>query len=218
MISTVTKICLRLLFAGGIIFLAGSIQAVETIGQTPLESAPALAENQVAQPTTVFGGVGRKMPVWQAGMDFFVLSNPHYSAFRNTLELRSHVYWGEWWFSDRWGIKGLLAEQRFKMFASSENQAESSTTYLGVLAKTQHLLTEGWKISAALGLARTVFSLGSQRKLGNSLVSEFRIGMELSEDFWSDAGILTMDSASGSGTGDQRLGSTGYLLGLSYGF
>ncbi|RTZ83959.1 MAG: hypothetical protein DSY95_06770, partial [SAR324 cluster bacterium] len=84
--------------------------------------------------------------------------------------------------------------------------------------KTQHSLSEAWKISAGLGLAKTEFVLDSQRKLGNSLVSEFRMGLEISADFWTEAGILTIDSASGSGSSDQRLGSTGYLIGLSYGF
>jgi hypothetical protein len=44
------------------------------------------------------------------------------------------------------------------------------------------------------------------------------MGMEISDDFWTEAGILTIDSSSGSGSGDQRLGSTGYLMGFSYGF
>jgi hypothetical protein len=44
------------------------------------------------------------------------------------------------------------------------------------------------------------------------------MGLEISADFWTEAGILTIDSASGSGSSDQRLGSTGYLIGLSYGF
>jgi len=86
------------------------------------------------------------------------------------------------------------------------------------LAKTQQSIAESWKISAGLGLAKTEFVLESQRKLGNSLVSEFRIGFEFSADFWTEAGILTIDSASGSGSGDQRLGSTAYLIGMSYGF
>ena len=43
-------------------------------------------------------------------------------------------------------------------------------------------------------------------------------GMKISDDFSTEAGILTIDSSSGSGPGDQRLGSTGYLMGFSYGF
>ena len=42
--------------------------------------------------------------------------------------------------------------------------------------------------------------------------------MEMYANFWTELGILTIDSASGSGSEDQRLGSTGYLIGLSHGF
>ena len=86
-----------------------------------------------------------------------------------------------------------------------------------MLAKTQHSLSESWKISAGLGLSKTEFVLGNQKKLGNSLVGEFRMGNEISDDLWVEFGILSIDSASGSGVGDQRLGSTGYLVGISIG-
>ena len=182
------------------------------------ELSSALSEEKFAAPATVFGGVGRKFPIWQSGLDLLILSSPHYSAFRNQLELSNRVYWGEWWYSDRWGVKGLLSEQSFTMFGESGNRPQVNTSHQGLLAKTQQSLTESWKISAGLGLAKTEFVLESQRKLGNSLVSEFRIGFEFSADLWTEVGILTIDSASGSGSGDQRLGSTGYLIGMSYGF
>ena len=67
-------------------------------------------------------------------------------------------------------------------------------------------------------MVKTELALGSQFKQANSLVTEFRMGMEMSANFWTEVGILTIDSASGSGSEDQRLGSTGYLIGLSYGF
>ena len=178
----------------------------------------ALAEDSKDAPATVFGGIGRKLPTWQAGLDLLILSNPHYSAFRNQFELSNRAYWGEWWYSDSWGLKGLLSEQTFKMFAQNGNSNLSNTSHLGLLAKTQHSLEDSWKISAGIGLAKTVFILDNQRKLGNSFVTEFRIGNEISTDFWLEGGILTFDSASGNGDTDQRLGSTAYLLGLSYGF
>ena len=49
------------------------------------------------------------------------------------------------------------------------------------------------------------------------MVGEFRLGVEILKDFWCEFGFLTIDSASGSGIDDQRLGATGYLIGLSYG-
>ena len=183
----------------------------------PNSVVPLSTEKNLAPPT-VFGGVGRKLPTWQAGFDLLLLSTPHYSAFRNRLELRNHVYWGEWWYNDRWGIKGLFSEQSFRMFSATGNRSESKTRHLGALAKTQHSLTDYWKISAGLGVVKTELSLGSQLKQGNSLVTEFRMGMEMSANFWTGVGILTIDSASGSGSEDHRLGSTGYLIGLSYGF
>ena len=182
------------------------------------ELSSALSEEKFAAPATVFGGVGRKFPIWQSGLDLLILSSPHYSAFRNQLELSNRVYWGEWWYSDRLGVKGLLSEQSFRMFGESGNRPHVNTSHQGLLVKTQQSLTESWKISAGLGLAKTELVLESQRKLGNSLVSEFRIGFKFSADLWTEVGILTIDSTSGSGSGDQRLGSTGYLIGMSYGF
>jgi len=199
--------------------LASAVDAAAQVKNNQVdELSTALSEEQFSAPATIFGGVGRKFPTLQAGLDLLILSSPHYSAFRNLLELSNRVYWGEWWYSDRWGVKGLLSEQSFTMFGASGNRPQASTSHLGLLAKTQQSLAESWKISAGLGLAKTEFVLESQRKFGNSLVSEFRLGFEFSSDLWTEAGILTMDSASGSGLGDQRLGSTSYLIGLSYGF
>jgi hypothetical protein len=208
-----------ILFAVLCLMLASAVDAAAQVKNNQVdELSTALSEEQFSAPATIFGGVGRKFPTLQAGLDLLILSSPHYSAFRNLLELSNRVYWGEWWYSDRWGVKGLLSEQSFTMFGASGNRPQASTSHLGLLAKTQQSLAESWKISAGLGLAKTEFVLESQRKFGNSLVSEFRLGFEFSSDLWTEAGILTMDSASGSGSGDQRLGSTSYLIGLSYGF
>ncbi len=218
------KIKITLKYGGFLLAFTSIILASPADAATPVKIKnlqaliSPLTDEKYAAPATIFGGVGRKFPTWQAGLDLLILSNPHYSAFRNQLELSNRVYWGEWWYSDRWGVKGLFSEQSFKMFGPSENRSQSNTSHLGVLVKTQHSLSEAWKISAGLGLAKTEFVLDSQRKLGNSLVSEFRMGLEISADFWTEAGILTIDSASGSGSSDQRLGSTAYLIGLSYGF
>ncbi len=219
MIIKVAQINSVFLFAGLMIILLDTADAARPAKLPSLESlsSPLSTEKNLAPPT-VFGGVGRKLPTWQAGFDLLLLSTPHYSAFRNRLELRNHVYWGEWWYNDRWGIKGLFSEQSFRMFSATGNRSESKTSHLGALAKTQHSLTDSWKISAGLGVVKTELALGSQLKQGNSLVTEFRMGMEMSANFWTEVGILTIDSASGSGSEDQRLGSTGYLIGLSYGF
>ena len=205
-------------YAGLMILMTSNSQAADPSKLTESESISTHYEEPSSQTPTIFGGVGRKLPTWQAGLDLLILGTPHYSAFRNQLNLSNHVFWGEWWYNDGWGVKGFLSEQSFRMFGSSGSSAKSITRHLGVIAKTQHSLSESWKISAGMGLANTEYSLGSQRKRGNSLVSEFRMGIEISDDFWTEAGILTIDSSSGSGSGDQRLGSTGYLIGFSYGF
>lgn len=207
------------MFAVLCLMLASSAEASAQVKNNQLkELSSALSEEKFAAPATVFGGVGRKFPIWQSGLDLLILSSPHYSAFRNQLELSNRVYWGEWWYSDRWGVKGLFSEQSFTIFGESGNRPQANTSHHGLLAKTQQSLAESWKISAGLGLVKTEFILENQRKLGNSLVSEFRIGFEFSANLWTEVGILTIDSASGSGSGDQRLGSTGYLIGMSYGF
>ncbi len=201
------------------IILTGNLDAAAQVKKNKLnELSSALSLEEYTAPATVFGGVGRKFPTLQAGLDLLILSSPHYNAYRNQLELSNQVYWGEWWYSDRWGVKGFLSEQSFTMFGTGGNSPQANTSHLGLLAKTQQSIAETWKISAGLGLAKTDFVLESQRKHGNSLVSEFRIGFKFSADLWTEAGILTIDSTSGSGYGDQRLGSTGYLIGLSYGF
>ena len=201
------------------IILTGNLDAAAQVKKNKLNLlSSALSVEEYTAPATVFGGVGRKFPTVQAGIDLLILSSPHYNAYRNQLELSNRVYWGEWWYSDRWGVKGFLSEQSFTMFGTGGNSPQANTSHLGLLAKTQQSIAETWKISAGLGLAKTDFVLESQRKHGNSLVSEFRIGFEFSADLWTEAGILTIDSTSGGGSGDQRLGSTGYLIGLSYGF
>jgi len=180
-------------------------------------SEPLSEEDDLSTPT-VFGGVGRKLPTWQFGLDLTLLSNPHYNAYRNHLQLGNRVFWGEWWRNDFWGLKVLFSEQTFSMFDTSGNQLESNSKHLGFLAKVQHSLSVDMRISAGIGLANTEFALGNQNKYGDSLVSEFRIGFELFPEIWTEGGFLTIDGSSGSGPDDQRLGSSSYLIGVSYGF
>ena len=209
----------RIVFAAMCMMLASVICAVaqQNSNSTDSVSEPLSEENDIATPT-VFGGVGRKLPTWQFGLDLVVLANPHYSAYRNRPQLNNRVFWGEWLISDFWGFKVMLSEQTFSMFDSSGNQPESSSRHLGFLAKVQHPLSVDMKISAGIGLANTEFALGNQHKYASSLVSEFRIGIELFPEIWTEGGFLTVDGSSGSGPDDQRLGSSSYLIGLSYGF
>ena len=180
-------------------------------------SEPLSEENDISTPT-VFGGVGRMLPTWQFGLDLIVLANPHYRAYRNRPQFNNRVFWGEWWKSDFWGFKVMHSEQTFSMFDTSGNQPESNSRHLGFLARVQHPLSVEMKLSAGIGLANTEFALGNQNKYGESLVSEFRIGIELFPEIWTEGGFLTVDGSSGSGPDDQRLGSSSYLIGLCYGF
>ena len=209
----------RIVFAAICMVLASVICAFaqQNLNSQESISEPLSEENDISAPT-VFGGVGRKLPSWQFGLDLIVLANPHYRAYRNRPQLNNRVFWGEWWKSDFWGFKVMFSEQTFSMFDSSGKQPESNSRHLGFLAKIQHPVSVDMKISAGIGLANTEFALGNQHKYGSSLVSEFRIGVELFPEIWTEGGFLTIDSSSGSGPDDQRLGSSSYLIGLSYGF
>ena len=209
----------RIVFAAMCMMLASVICAVaqQNSNSTDSVSEPLSEENDIATPT-VFGGVGRKLPTWQFGLDLIVLANPHNRAYRNRPQLNNRVCWGEGWKRDFWGFKMMFSEQTFSMFDSSGKQPESNSRHLGFLAKIQHPLSVDMKISGGIGLANTEFALGNQRKYGNSLVSEFRIGIELLPEIWTEGGFLTIDGSSGSGPDDQRLGSSSYIIGISYGF
>jgi len=209
----------RIVFAAICMVLASVICVFAQQNLNSLESIsePLSEEDDLSAPT-VFGGVGRKLPTWQFGLDLIVLANPHYRAYRNWPQLNNRVFWGEWWKSDFWGFKVMFSEQTFRMFDSSGKQPESNSRHLGFLAKLQHPLSVDMKISAGIGLANTEFAVGNQQKYGDSLVSEFRIGIELSPEIWTEGGFLHIDGSSGSGLDDQRLGSSSYLIGVSYGF
>ena len=209
----------RIVFAVMCMMLAS---VIGTVAQQDLSSqeyiSEPLSEKGDLLTPTVFGGVGRKLPTWQFGLDLIILANPHYSAYRNHLQLSNRAFWGEWWRNDFWGFKVLFSEQTFSMFNTSGNQLESNSKHYGFLAKVQYPLSADMRISAGLGLANTEFVLGNENKYGDSLVSEFRIGFELFPEIWTEGGFLTIDGSSGSGPDDQRLGSSSYLIGLSYGF
>jgi len=219
MFNYVNAKTVRIVFAAMCMMLDSVIGAVaqQDMNSHEFISEPLSEEDDLSTPT-VFGGVGRKLPTWQFGLDLIILANPHYSAYRNHLQLNNRVFWGEWWKSDFWGFKVMFSEQTFSMFDTSGNQSESNSRHLGFLAKVQHPLSADMKISAGLGLANTEFALGNQNKYGDSLVSEFRIGIEIFPEIWTEGGFLTIDGSSGSGPDDQRLGSSSYLFGVSYGF
>ena len=219
MFNYVNAKTVRIVFAVMCMTLASVIGAVaqQDLSSQGSISEPLAEEDDLSTPT-VFGGVGRKLPTWQFGLDLIILANPHYSAYRNHLQLSDRVFWGEWWRNDFWGLKLLFVEQTFSMFDSSGNQLESNSKHLGFLAKVQHPLSVDMRISAGFGLANTEFELGNQNKYGDSLVSEFRIGIEIFPEIWTEGGFLTIDGSSGSGPDDQRLGSSSYLFGVSYGF
>ena len=209
----------RIVFAAICMVLASVICvfAQQNLNSKESISEPLSEEDDLSTPT-VFGGVGRKLPTWQFGLDLIILANPHYSAYRNHLQLSNRVFWGEWWKNDYLGFKLIFSEQTFSMFDTSGNQPESNSRHIGFLAKVQQPLSVDMKISAGIGLANTEFALGNQLKYGSSLVSEFRIGIELFPEIWTYAGFLTVDGSSGSGPDDQRLGASSYLIGVGYGF
>ena len=100
----------RIVFAAMCMMWASVICAFaqQNSNSTDSVSAPLSEEIDISTPT-VFGGVGRKLPTWQFGLDLVVLANPHYSAYRNRPQLNNRVFWGEWGESDFWGIKVMLS-------------------------------------------------------------------------------------------------------------
>ncbi len=80
----------RIVFAAMCMMLASVICAVaqQNSNSTDSVSEPLSEENVIATPT-VFGGVGRKLPTWQFGLDLIILANPHYSAYRNRPQLNA---------------------------------------------------------------------------------------------------------------------------------
>ena len=208
-----------IVFAVSYIMLGSVIGAFAQEDFKSMDSVPEplTHENEISSPS-VFGGVGRKLPTWQFGLDFIILGNPHYSAKRNRLKLENYVFWGEWWNSDLLGFKLMHSEQTFSMFDRTGDKPESYSRHLGFLAKVQHSLEVDKKISAGIGFSNTEFELNNQRKYGSSLLSEFRIGIEFFPRVWIEGGFLTVDGSSGNGPDDQRLGSSSYLVGVSLGF
>ena len=114
--SKIVQFYTGLFFAGLMILLSSNIQVADAAELTDPESITTLSEEKSSQTPTIFGGVGRKLPTWQAGLDLLILGTPHYGAFRNQLDLSNRVFWGEWWYNDGWGVKGFLSEQSFRMF------------------------------------------------------------------------------------------------------
>ena len=86
----------RFVFAMLWITLASVIDSLaqQTMNYYDSVSEPLSEEKDIAIPT-VFGGVGRKFPTWQFGLDLIVLANPHYGAHRNRPQLSNRVFWGE---------------------------------------------------------------------------------------------------------------------------
>ncbi|MCH2281223.1 MAG: hypothetical protein MK368_06125, partial [SAR324 cluster bacterium] len=70
----------RIVFAVICMMLASVIGAVAQQDFSSQESIsePWSEEKDLSTPT-VFGGVGRKLPTWQFGLDLIILANPHYS-------------------------------------------------------------------------------------------------------------------------------------------
>ena len=209
----------RVVFASTCMMMANVMVVVaqQNLNSQYTISEPLSKEDDISSPT-VFGGVGRKLPAWQFGWDLIILSYPNFNAHRNRVELNNRVFWGEWWKTDFWGFKLLHSEQSFSMFDSGGSLPESSSRHIGFLPKVQHTFSDDLKISAGIGFAKTEFELGNQRKNGGSLVSEFRIGIEIFPEIWTECGFLTIDGSSGSDPDDQRLGSSSYIIGISYGF
>ncbi len=85
----------QIVFASMCMMLASAMDAFaeQNLNYHDYGSEPLTEENDISTPT-VFGGVGRKLPTWQFGLDLILLSNPHDIANWSRLQLGNRVFWG----------------------------------------------------------------------------------------------------------------------------
>ena len=170
---------------------------------------------KTASPETVFGGVGRLYEDWHSGYDFMIMSTPHTSSHRS-LGITNRALWLEWWTSDQFGIKGFYSTQHFQSFGNDE--FDIAARHVGGLFKGRFPINPEWQVTAGIGMAQSITQIPEKSISSNMLVSEFRIGVRVYENWTTEFGLMTLDGASGDAPEDSRRGSTNYLIGIGYGF
>ena len=144
-----------------------------------------------------------------------IMSTPHTSAHRS-LGITNRALWIEWWTSDQFGVKGFYSTQHFQSFGNDE--FDIAARHVGGLFKGRFPINPEWQVTAGIGMAQSVTQFPEKSQSSNMLVSEFRIGVRVYENWTTELGLMTLDGASGDGPEDSRLGSTNYLIGIGYGF
>jgi len=168
-------------------------------------------------PGSVFEGVGRRYPSIHLGVDFLLLSTPHYTANRAVFGSQ-YSFWGEFWPWDAFGVKGLYASQKYPDLSNASST--HATTTLAALGKYRFDMGGDWHFTVGGGLGGSDRNPPTGADLASTsvLVTEMRAGFKTSDFLWLEGGVLVLDGQSGSGSAAQRVGSTSYSLGLNFGF
>ena len=137
------------------------------------------------------------------------------SAHRS-LGITNRALWLEWWASDQFGVKGFYSTQHFQSFGNDE--FDIASRHVGGLFKGRFPINPEWQVTAGIGMAQSVTQFPEKSQSSNMLVSEFRMGVRVYENWTTELSLMTLDGASGDAPEDSRLGSTNYLIGIGYGF
>jgi len=186
-------------------------------GTCPPQAQAQDASTATESPGSVFEGVGRRYPSIHLGVDFLLLSTPHYTANRAVFGSQ-YSFWGEFWPWDAFGVKGLYASQKYPDFSNASST--HATTTLAALGKYRFDMGGDWHFTVGGGLGGSDRNPPTGADLASTsvLVTEMRAGFKTSDFLWLEGGVLVLDGQSGSGSAAQRVGSTSYSLGLNFGF
>ena len=195
-----------------------SLSTLALLGGPMFQKARAQNASAATEPAgSVFEGVGRRYPSLHVGLDFMVLSTPHYSANRAVFGSQ-YSFWGEYWPQDAFGVKGIYASQKYPDLSNAS--LSHATTTLAFLGKYRFDTGSDWHFTVGGGIGSSDRNppTGTDLKSTSVLVTEMRAGLKASEFLWLEGGVLVLDGHSGSGSSAARVGSTNYGFGLNFGF
>jgi hypothetical protein len=162
-----------------------------------------------------FDDLTRAHPRYRVGATWMLLSTPHFSAHREAGQ-GNWLAFAEWWPRDEWGVRGLFAQQSFRRFG--EPKTNAPLRHWGAMAKGRIPISGNLQAFAGAGFASTQLEDANAPKRATSLLSEFLLSFRMADQVWLEGGTFTFDGSSGEGPGDQRLGSTSYVVGITFGF
>ena len=197
-----------------------SLSTLALLGGPMFQKAHAQNASAATEPAgSVFEGVGRGYPSLHVGLDFMVLSTPHYSANRAVFGSQ-YSFWGEYWPWDAFGFKSMYASQKYPDLSNAS--LNHATTTLALLGKYRFDTSSDWHFTVGGGFGSSDHDrnppASTDLKATSVLVTEMRAGVKTTEFLWLEGGVLVLDGHSGSGSSAARVGSTSYGFGLNFGF